>query len=326
MGSCRKSGSRATASSREAADSRVERYTSCWPTRFTSARSATSRSAIPGSTNRFFLSNFGREYSGSSMSRRRLAGEAQTGPLPVPLRESFSTPMVSHSTCREPPRTGGATATTYSKRLVNSAARDNAKGWRLSAPELERAVAIATWHILSDLAGLLEALEKSGLNSPDVRGTLESASNFVRRVQDEADATASFVEIISKVELRSDGIAVTLGIEVPCSRAGVRTSGILKLPQLMPLGLKRRGVETRIVIAAGDNLPRKLDPALLRAAARSRAWFEELASGRVRSSAEIASRENVTRRYVERLSRLSFVEPESSRRSPKGASLRTLPP
>ena|SRR5208282_2979684 len=76
--------------------------------------------------------------------------------------------------------------------------------------------------------------------------------------QDEADATASFVEIISKVELRSDGIAVTLGIEVPRSRAGVRTSGILKLSQLMPLGLKRRGVETRIIIAAGDNLPRKL--------------------------------------------------------------------
>jgi hypothetical protein len=34
-----------------------------------------------------------------------------------------------------------------------------------------------------------------------------------------------------------------------------------------------------------------------------------LASGGVRSSAEIASRENVTRRYVERLSRLSFTAP-----------------
>ena len=46
-----------------------------------------------------------------------------------------------------------------SKCLVNGSARDQGKGWRLSAPELERAVAIAARHLLSDRAGLLEALE-----------------------------------------------------------------------------------------------------------------------------------------------------------------------
>ena len=50
-----------------------------------------------------------------------------------------------------------------SKCLVNGSASDNGKGWRLSAPELERAVAIAARHILSDRAGLMEALEKSGI-------------------------------------------------------------------------------------------------------------------------------------------------------------------
>jgi hypothetical protein len=38
-------------------------------------------------------------------------------------------------------------------------------------------------------------------------------------------------------------------------------------------------VETCIIIAAGDDRPRKVDPALLKAVARSRRWFEELASG-----------------------------------------------
>ena len=73
--------------------------------------------------------------------------------------------------------------------------------------------------------------------------------------------------------------------------------------------MKRRGVETRIIIAAGDDLPRKVDPALLKAVARSRGWFEELASGSVRSLAEIARRENIAVRYVERLSRLAFTAP-----------------
>ena len=70
-----------------------------------------------------------------------------------------------------------------SKLLVNGSASDDGKGWRLAAPEIERAVAIAARHILSDRAGLLEALEKSEIDSPDVRATLESTSNLLRQLQ-----------------------------------------------------------------------------------------------------------------------------------------------
>jgi hypothetical protein len=155
---------------------------------------------------------------------------------------------------------------------------------------------------------MLEALEHTGIESPDVRATLESVSNLSRR-QDESNATASLVEIVNRVELRGDGISVTLRIEVPCSHAGVRTSSTLDLPRFVPLRMKRRGVETRIVIAADDELPRNIDPALLKAVARSRAWFEEWASGAVRSLVEIARRQKMTRRYVARLSRLAFTAP-----------------
>ena len=52
-----------------------------------------------------------------------------------------------------------------------------------------------------------------------------------------------------------------------------------------------------------------MDPALLKAVARSRVWFGELASGSVRSLAEIARRKSIAVRYVERLSRLAFTAP-----------------
>ena len=39
-------------------------------------------------------------------------------------------------------------------------------------------------------------------------------------------------------------------------------------------------------------------------------WFEELASGRADSLADIARRENLPKRYVERLSRLAFTAPK----------------
>jgi hypothetical protein len=84
-------------------------------------------------------------------------------------------------------------------------------------------------------------------------------------------------ELIDRIELHDDGIRVALKIQVPCSHAGVRTSSVLGLSRFVPLTMKRRGVETRIVIAAGNEPPRKVDPALLKAIARARLWFDELA-------------------------------------------------
>jgi ParB-like chromosome segregation protein Spo0J len=48
---------------------------------------------------------------------------------------------------------------------------------------------------------------------------------------------------------------------------------------------------------------------LVRAFARARGWFEELASGRVCSLVEIARREGLAKRYVTRLTKLAFVSP-----------------
>jgi site-specific DNA recombinase len=128
-------------------------------------------------------------------------------------------------------------------------------------------------------------------------------------LQNEAEARACMAELIDRIELHVDGIRVALNIQVPCSHAGVRTSSILALARFVPLTMKRRGVETRIVIAAGNEPPRKVDPALLKAVARARVWFDELASGRVRSLAEVARNQGIAKRYVERLSRLAFVAP-----------------
>jgi len=64
----------------------------------------------------------------------------------------------------------------------------------------------------------------------------------------------------------------------------------------------------RLIINGGDE-PRKPDPALLKAIARARGWFEELASGRVQSLNEIARRQGLAKRYVTRLTKLAFVSP-----------------
>jgi len=49
----------------------------------------------------------------------------------------------------------------------------------------------------------------------------------------------------------------------------------------------------------------RCDPALIRAIARGRTWFEELATGRARSL-----RDDITRRYIRRLVGLAFLSPQ----------------
>src|SRR6266853_2186337 len=88
-----------------------------------------------------------------------------------------------------------------SRSLVNGSSSDDRKSWRLAAPELERVVAIATQHILSDRAGMLEVLERSGLQSPDIRATIESTSALSRRLENEADSKDCMVELVDRIEL-----------------------------------------------------------------------------------------------------------------------------
>jgi site-specific DNA recombinase len=53
----------------------------------------------------------------------------------------------------------------------------------------------------------------------------------------------------------------------------------------------------------------KPDPVLLTAIARSRAWFQQLRSGEVRSTSELAARLGMHRRQVNYLLPLAFLSP-----------------
>ena len=54
----------------------------------------------------------------------------------------------------------------------------------------------------------------------------------------------------------------------------------------------------------------RCDPALIKAIARGRAWFDELATSRARSLQELAKRDGISRRYIRRLVGLAFLSPE----------------
>ena len=80
----------------------------------------------------------------------------------------------------------------------------------------------------------------------------------------------------------------------------------------MPTSIRRRGVEMKLVLHAEENGSTnvRVDRALVKAIVRGRQWFEQLASGQVRSFSEIAKAEGITDRYVAHLAPLAFLAPD----------------
>ncbi|MDO8432458.1 MAG: recombinase family protein [Candidatus Binatus sp.] len=231
---------------------------------------------------------------------------AGSSPLAGKLFEQTGEPLYVQYTVK------GARRYRYyvSKGLITGSAKDAQRGWRLSATEIERAVAIAARAILDDRVGLLEALEKSGIESPDVRAMLEAAADYGRRLIASIDVAACLTDLVERVELLEQGIRVSIKLSVPSvGQLEVPIASAIHLSRLLPLRMKRRGVETRLILEGCEDAPRTVDPALLKAIARATQWFEELAAGQVSSLAEVARRDGLPKRYVERLTKLAFLAP-----------------
>jgi site-specific DNA recombinase len=83
----------------------------------------------------------------------------------------------------------------------------------------------------------------------------------------------------------------------------------LRMTRLVPLQMRRRGVETRLVIPGEEVAVPRTDPALLRALARGYQWFGELAAGTAVSTRQIAAREGVSDGYARHMVPLGLLAP-----------------
>jgi len=193
------------------------------------------------------------------------------------------------------------------------------RGWRVPAPELERAVAIAARTILDDKVAILEALRAADMANADLRQIFAVLAKSRKSLLSEGERSSVLVELLDRATLGDDGIRVGLKLLLPRDRALGAAHKPLNLVRFVPLRLKRRGVEMRLILD-GSNEPRTPDPVLLKAFARARTWFDELSSGGVRSLIEISRREGLPKRYVTRLTKLAFISPEVVQSTAMGES------
>jgi ribosomal protein L17 len=197
--------------------------------------------------------------------------------------------------------------------LITEAGNDRTQSWRLAAQEIEDCVISILVDALTSPKRLLEQLGTPGMPSGRIRRLLSRASRLAATLRsspgERAKIVRGFVEQIivddKRIIIKARRSAL-LGEDVPSGAS----ESIIELTAA--IDFKRRGVETKLILPGllQQNRDSRCDPALIKAIARGRAWFEELATGRARSLQELAQRDGITRRYIRRLVDLAFLSPQ----------------
>ena len=114
------------------------------------------------------------------------------------------------------------------------------------------------------------------------------------------------------IEDSAISIAVRKRLLVAETGAASETSPNHTILLSAPVAFRRRGVETKLVLPSALDTQNagRIDAALVKAVARGRIWFEQLAAGGAASLEAIAHRAGVSPRYVSRLLPLAFLAPE----------------
>jgi DNA invertase Pin-like site-specific DNA recombinase len=292
------------------ARSPAERFTRSSRIRSTSVRSGTGTSAIPVSIRRSWTARCGTGPSSSFKSTAFVSSVTRQAAKRVPSSGVSRRAWRWADAQSRPQRR----AKVPLQRLAHLPGRSDTpmpRGWRLPAQELEDRVAAAIGQMLGDESALLEAAQRTDINSSQVDRVLHAARSWRQRLQAEAERTSEIAALVERVELQSDGITVSIRLPITdAEKSQARLSDPIPIARSFPMQLKRRGVELQLIVGDHHRSAAIVDLSLLKAVARAHRWFDELSTGKARSLAAIAASEGLAVRYVGRLIRLAFLAPE----------------
>jgi site-specific DNA recombinase len=195
--------------------------------------------------------------------------------------------------------------------LVTETAEQAPGGRRVPASQLEHLIAIEAATMLAEPEAVAAVLENAGLEPENVPAALATAERLRDDLESDAARGEVLAALVNRIELSPIRLRVILSAAplVPSTREALDPQEAV-LVRDVPLRIRRRGVEMRLVIegpSAGRTTP---DPVLLKEIRRAHRCFEALVSGQVRSVAELATVEGISDRYVSSLLPLAFLAPD----------------
>ena len=151
-------------------------------------------------------------------------------------------------------------------------------------------------------------LENAGLEPEKVPAALAIADRLRHDLGRDAARGEALAVVVNRIELSPLRLRVILSAAalMPANPDATDAPEAVLIRDV-PLRIKRRGVEMRLIIEGLSAVPRNADPVLLKEIRRAHRCFEALVSGQVRSVAELATVEGISDRYVSSLLPLAFL-------------------
>ncbi|MBW3096055.1 hypothetical protein [Pseudohoeflea coraliihabitans] len=126
-------------------------------------------------------------------------------------------------------------------------------------------------------------------------------------------------QFIERVDLAKDRITITWNFrrlvdeadDPNLSQAGKpdREHSSLRYEVVLPIALKRRGVEAKVILANGESSSAKPDPSLIQLIAKAHCYLARLTDSSGRSLSEVARRFDTDLSEVSRILPLAFLAP-----------------
>jgi DNA invertase Pin-like site-specific DNA recombinase len=187
-----------------------------------------------------------------------------------------------------------------SHRLVSRSGETHPGAWRLPAEELETRIADLVRATLSSPgfgATLLTGVAAS---------TIAQASSSLAALIDEASA-ADLLALVERIDITPGTLTLKLHATAVSERLAVEPDHVDagRLVSTHPFRLRRRGVETKIVLS---DAPTGRDDTLIRNIARAHVWFETIRAGQTFD--EIADAAGTSKRRVQDMVGLTFLAPD----------------
>jgi site-specific DNA recombinase len=237
-------------------------------------------------------------------TRKGITGTSTLSPLAGKLFDASGNRLVPTHTVKK----GRRYRYYISQRLVSGRARDADTAWRIAAPEIEASLAAELAEILSEPATIAKLVGQAttGRSRGEAIQRIEGAC--ARLKADDSRASA-LRDIVGRVELDDDALEIDISITALSPNLGLSNENAV-FRRRVSLRLKRRGVETRLVIGGIEHRAVAADPGLVRLLSRATTWWTSIEGGEL-SIERIAKREKLSERYVRDILQLAFLAPDT---------------
>jgi site-specific DNA recombinase len=221
----------------------------------------------------------------------------------------------------------------YVSHRLMQARRKNGDGWRLPADPIERIVVEKVTAFLGDRRRLLKLAEIDGATVSIIRTANRTLDRLTDRLRSASgkDRREILRSLVHRITLKPQQIAFEISRKWLVDQlTGSQIQSILTDEAItleIPMQLRQKGVEAKIILEKDDQNPRQPDPVLVQFLGEAHHYREALLSGS--SLADLAKSSGRTSREIGRILPLAFLAPDIVKtildgRQPAGLSVHEL--